>query len=475
MPASGFSMSPVEDDIRRLEAASQTLMLKSISHMDFDFGRVNNRILALWILNTTPVAELKRIYKKYRRGWMLTSLAEATERYRRYCKGAEFDKALSPLRQLESITVAFPESDLDLDHASIPPQYVEFLDDPRMTIYTKEQWKRLPSKKFREFLDTLCRLPYSISLKHLCIESFPIDSLSRWDRMADKAIDTSAGFSLVLRNLQSVSLGISSCIPNGPCKTSCLPSLCDHYLPPTKMAAWNLSVTNTLANCLLSMKHLTSINLTWQISGCDELHGCLPPDNAAALLEQWNDVFFKNTWPALMILRISEFEVPTPTLLKFLSSHKKTLKRLHLGRNCRLARIEKGREWIFDILRTELSLEMFEYYFDHTLPAIYDEEWNRTEDGSPFSLYIESYVVGKTNRSQLYNQWSGLLESGVVLPEWLEVRFRWTAHHLQRVLRFAEIESQTTYDLNFPQLGQKKCIENPGRIQHTSGPWGKKR
>ncbi|KAM0137124.1 hypothetical protein ACHAO1_004299 [Botrytis cinerea] len=327
----GFSMSPFKNDMKRLEEVTQTVAMPSIHHVDIGLGIVDSRRLGLNILRNASSVLLSKMSKDEKKRWLRDQLLVASDRYLHYGRGEAFARLLQPLENLSSISIS------NVEIQSSGNSYVrheELLDDPEMDmeIYTPEQWATLPPIKFQGVLDILTRMSLrgSISLKHLKIESLPIYTFMTWDSETGVGTDVSARFIKAFSHLDSLTLGLSCCVPNGLLSLDPEPS-CFHHQATSSIAQWNVLAMITMCKVVSSMKNLRHLDLNWQLSSLDEEHGCIPKMNSKNLREMWNELFLKTTFPNLETLRLSWFCMEKIALYKFLFRHKSTLKYIDFG------------------------------------------------------------------------------------------------------------------------------------------------
>ncbi|KAF7889000.1 hypothetical protein EAF00_009300 [Botryotinia globosa] len=327
----GFSISPFKNGMQRLEEVGQTIAMPSIYHLNICLGIVDNRRLGLTILRNTPSVLLARMSQDAKRRWLRARLLIAANEYLRYCRGDAFARLLLPLKNLSSISISNIENCIS---PGLYQRHEELLDDPEMDmeIYTPEQWASLPPIKFQGLLDVLTRmaLSESISLTHLKIETLPIYTFMTWDTERAIGTDVSARFIEAFSHLESLSLGLSCCVPNGRLSLNPEPS-CFHHKASSHIAQWNILAIDTMCKVVSSMKNLRHLDLHWQISLLDEEEGCIPSMNSKNLRQMWNLSFLESTFPNLETLRLSWFCMEKIHLFTFLCRHKDTLKHVHLG------------------------------------------------------------------------------------------------------------------------------------------------
>ncbi|TGO22262.1 hypothetical protein BPAE_0175g00050 [Botrytis paeoniae] len=327
----GFSMSPFKNGMQRLEEVAQTIAMPSIYHLNIGLGIVDSRRLGLNILRNTPSVLLARMSKDEKTRWLRDQLLVASDRYLRYCRGDAFARLLLPLKNLSSISISNIENNFS---PCLYQRHEELLDDPEMDmeIYTPEQWASLPPIKFQGVLDILTRMSLSgsISLTHLKIESLPIYTFMTWDSERAIGTDVSARFIEAFSHLESLSLGLSCCVPNARLSLNPEPS-CFHHRATSLIAQWNILAIDTMCKVVSSMKNLRHLDLNWQLSPIDEEEGCIPKMNSKNLRQMWNELFLESTFPNLETLRLSWFCMEKIDLFKFLFRHKNTLKYIDLG------------------------------------------------------------------------------------------------------------------------------------------------
>ncbi|KAF7932413.1 hypothetical protein BELL_0324g00090 [Botrytis elliptica] len=327
----GFSISPFKNGMQRLEEVAQTIAMPSIHHLDIGLGIVDSRRLGLHILRNTPSVLLAKMSQDERTRWLRDQLLGESDKYLRYCRGEAFARLLLPLKNLSSITISHIENHIS---PSLYQRHEELLDDPEMDmqIYTLKQWASLPPIKFQGVLDILTRMSLSgsIALTHLKIESLPIYTFMTWDSERAIGTDVSARFIEAFSHLESLSLGLSCCVPNGLLSLNPEPS-CFHHKATSFIAQWNILAIDTMCKVVSSMKNLRQLDLNWQISSIDEEEGCIPQRNSKNLRQMWNELFLESTFPNLETLRLSWFCMEKIDLFTFLYRHKDTLKNVDLG------------------------------------------------------------------------------------------------------------------------------------------------
>ncbi|TEY52014.1 hypothetical protein BOTCAL_0261g00140 [Botryotinia calthae] len=279
----GFSMSPFKNDMKRLEEVTQTIAMPSVHHVDIGLGIVDSRKLGLDILRDASSVLLSKMSKDEKKRWLRDQLLVASDRYLRYCRGEAFARLLQPLENLSSISISNVENQFS---PNLYQRQEELLDDPKMDmeIYTPEQWASLPPIEFQGVIDILTRMSLSgsISLKHLKIESLPIYTFMTWDSETGVGTDVSARFIKAFSHLDSLTLGLSCCVPNGLLSLNPEPS-CFHHQATSFIAQWNILAMTTMCEVVSSMKDLRHLDLDWQLSPLDEEHGCIPKMNSKNL------------------------------------------------------------------------------------------------------------------------------------------------------------------------------------------------
>ncbi|KAF7944229.1 hypothetical protein EAE96_010631 [Botrytis aclada] len=327
----GFFISPFKNGMQRLEEVAQTIAMPSIHHLDIGLGIVDSHRLGLNILRKTPPVFLTKMSKDGKIWWLREQLLGASDNYLRYCRGEAFAKLLLPFKNLSSITISNIENH---SSSSVYLRHEELLDDPDMDmeVYTPEQWDSLPPIKFQGLLDILTRMSVSgsLSLTHLKIESLPIYTFMTWDSERGSGTDVSAQFIEAFSHLESLSLGLSCCVPNGRLSMNPEPS-CFHHQATNRIAQWNILATETMCKVIFSMKNLKRLELNWQLSKIDEEQGCIPEMNSVNLRQMWNERFSEGTLPNLETLRLSWFCMKKLDLFQFLFRHKDTLRSIDLG------------------------------------------------------------------------------------------------------------------------------------------------
>ncbi|THV55135.1 hypothetical protein BGAL_0013g00200 [Botrytis galanthina] len=327
----GFSISPFKNGMQRLEEVGQSIAMPSIYHLNIGLGIVDSRRLGLNILQNPLSVLLAKMSQDAKRRWLRARLLVAADDYLRYCRGDAFARLLLPLKNLSSISISNIENPIS---PGLYQRHEELLDEPEMDmeIYSPEQWAVLPPIKFQGLLHLLTRMSLSgsISLTHLKIETLPIYTFMTWDTKRAIGTDVSARFIEAFSHLESLSLGLSCCVPNGRLSLNPEPS-CFHHKATSHIAKWNTLTIDTMCKVVSSMKNLRHLDLRWQISPLDEEEGCIPPMNSKNLRQMWNQSFLENTFPNLETLRLSWFCMEKIDLLTFLYRHKDTLKQIDLG------------------------------------------------------------------------------------------------------------------------------------------------
>ncbi|TGO84472.1 hypothetical protein BPOR_0501g00060 [Botrytis porri] len=327
----GFSISPFKNGMQRLEEVAQTIAIPSIQHLNIGLGVIDSYRLGLNILRNTPAIFLAKKSNDEKARWLREKLLVASDDYLRYCRGDAFARLLLPLKNLSSIAISNIEN---YGSPSVYQRHEELLDDPEidMEIYTPDQWASLPPINFQGVLDILTRMSLSgsIALKHLKIESLPIYTFMTWDSERAIGTDVSSRFITAFSHLESTSLGLSCCVPNGRLSLNPEPS-CYHHKATSQIAQWNILAINTMCKVVSSMKNLRHLELNWQLSSLDEEEGCIPNMNSKNLRQMWNEQFLASTFPNLEMLRLSWFCMKKIDLFRFLFRHKDTLKYVDLG------------------------------------------------------------------------------------------------------------------------------------------------